>query len=1661
MSENLNSTENISIETLKEENLRLKKQVEELTLIKNLHGDNDVFEKAKTISNFAYWSFSIKHQIFTFSQEAKKFLEIPTTINSLSLDDFFKFFYQDDKDAFMKQWSEKISTENYFSIKTRIRINDGSIRYIAINTLVDRDAKFKPINLTGIIIDETETHYKIEAITKNEKLYRSLYNNLTDVFIVFETIKDNEGNIIDYIYKDVNPTFESKFKLQKNDIVNKKLSLQSSIFQQFHSLLMLTAITNEPQQDRLFIQMLDSFFDVLIYSTTDNTLATIWRDVSLMVEADSSLRESEEKYRQIFSIGSDSLFMVEFTTGKILDVNPTACKMFGYTKDALMRMKLKHLFVTDESFEKQIAEQKVIILNEVCRKQDESDFPVEVSLSYFNWSGRKVAVASIRDISERIIAQEELIKSEQKFKQLFDDSNDAIFIIKNYRIIDLNKKAISLFKLESDQLLNKTFWNLSPSKQSGGEDSRTKAVEYIQNSLLGNQLQYEWVFQKSDQKKFFADIKLSPISYGNEKVVQAIIRDISNQKESQDALRSKEQRWKQSLQIGSIGVWDWNIQTNETYFSTGWKNILGFETNEIPNKFEEYEKRIHPNDVATVYNTIDEYLTSKTNNYSIDFRMRCKNGTYKWIHAQGKIISYNADGKPERFIGTHIDITKQRVYEEKILTQKNELSIAAEISKLGYWELDLKNMILTGSANSFLMFGYEGIEQLSMRQIEIFIHPEDRKSFISQFISNDKTIHAEIIFRAIINNQTKYIFSKSRPIKNNENVLIGYKGIFQDITSLKQEEIKLKEDQNLMRTFALNLQQSIEVVQNDNILFQNEKLSELTGFTPAEITTNKITPFQIAVPEDRIAIRKVCDSTSENPPAAQTIDVRIETKNNRLKWVELSISSFIFNNIPTFIFILNDITHKKNTEFELITNENRFRTIAASSSFGIALSTEDGDIFYLNNSLQNFLEINQKIQFDKNLYSYFNEDDSVEIKENIQLFKSKKITLYKKEIKLKNAPQIWISITIKPTFKISNEIDYLILTIENIEEEKVFRDNLELTNQLQNIVISNLTEGHAIFDSNFKLINCNTRFLELTKLELEKSIGLKISKIGILSKVNTDILANVLRENNNTLFEVYPSENQTFNASFTLTEINNEISYLLFLTDITESKKEVEAIVSQREKFRNIVEESPKGIALIDKNRQIVYANNKYAQTFGHTTSNIIFKKIDEFTRTENLSELISMFSQLYTGIRQSFSQSLQMTDKNSKFLWISSTITTMKDKYGDITFAIQIIDDITLAKENENTIVKNERLQTIKDIANYYAHNLNIITNKLYGSTYLAKNKLSEKGSQSLVNNFTDIANKANVLANNLLVFSDSKRQINSQIDINELIDDIINNCNLPSNIKVHKSFDIKLNHFACDILQLRNAIQNIIDNAVEAMPLGGKLSIETNDAYFDEPKIHQDSGIRKGKYLRIIVSDTGIGIKKTDLQHVFDPYFSTKQNEGHPGIGLSVSKKIIEQYNGAIKIFSTVNEGTNTNIYLPECEAFNTEQLIAPDEKIIQRGASNVLLVDDELVIRTITAKILADIGHDVYSFSNHMNAIQFFKINHNSIDLIIIDKQMPNIDGEELCNILFNINPKIKAVLLTNGDSENQFESFLRRKNNRIIQKPISAENLFEVISGLSNL
>lgn len=169
-----------------------------------------------------------------------------------------------------------------------------------------------------------------------------------------------------------------------------------------------------------------------------------------------------------------------------------------------------------------------------------------------------------------------------------------------------------------------------------------------------------------------------------------IQRDVTHRREMEKALREAEERWQYALEGAGDGVWDWNVQTGQVYYSRQWKRMLGYMEDEIEGTVEAWEKRVHPDDLAPTMETLNKYLHGLTPAYVNEHRLLCKNGTYKWIMDRGKVVEYTAQGQPQRMIGTHTDITQRKLAEQALQNQQKILYEAQSIANLQSWTADLQ-----------------------------------------------------------------------------------------------------------------------------------------------------------------------------------------------------------------------------------------------------------------------------------------------------------------------------------------------------------------------------------------------------------------------------------------------------------------------------------------------------------------------------------------------------------------------------------------------------------------------------------------------------------------------------------------------------------------------------------------------------------------------------------------------------------------------------------------------------------------------------------------------------------------------------------------------------------------------------------------------------------
>lgn len=251
------------------------------------------------------------------------------------------------------------------------------------------------------------------------------------------------------------------------------------------------------------------------------------------------------------------------------------------------------------------------------------------------------------------------------YKNLFNASNDSVFLIEASgenagKILDANDAAAQMHGYSLEELLQMKIGDLDTPESAALVPERIRLIKER------GSLQFEVEHRRKDGSVFAVEVssRLTPIE-GHLYLV-AFNRDISERKKAERALRESEQRWKFAIEGAGDGLWDWDMQTNHVFYSECWKAMIGYADSEIENNFSEWENHVHPDDKLVSLSKVKAHLEGKTPLYLTEHRMRCKDGSWKWVLARGLVTSRDANGKPTRMIGTHTDISEQKEAEQKL-----------------------------------------------------------------------------------------------------------------------------------------------------------------------------------------------------------------------------------------------------------------------------------------------------------------------------------------------------------------------------------------------------------------------------------------------------------------------------------------------------------------------------------------------------------------------------------------------------------------------------------------------------------------------------------------------------------------------------------------------------------------------------------------------------------------------------------------------------------------------------------------------------------------------------------------------------------------------------------------------------------------------------------
>jgi two-component system, cell cycle sensor histidine kinase and response regulator CckA len=581
---------------------------------------------------------------------------------------------------------------------------------------------------------------------------------------------------------------------------------------------------------------------------------------------------------------------------------------------------------------------------------------------------------------------------------------------------------------------------------------------------------------------------------------------------------------------------------------------------------------------------------------------------------------------------------------------------------------------------------------------------------------------------------------------------------------------------------------------------------------------------------------------------------------------------------------------------------------------------------------------------------------------------------------------------------------------------------------------------------------------------------------NLLNKNVNEILSKYTRLDINRAIENVLINRMLFVDEFSIIENSGDCYYeirlfptlenqiIAVIRDITNTKHVENALRSNEERLRTILDSTPVAMFLMDvTTRKVVYSNHKFTELFGYQLEEISSPgewSLRAYPDPEYRQKIIGMrkinentFS--VQDAQKPLEIMITCKDGTVRYVTAAGTITSNQ--------MIMAFNDITERKKAEEDKLKLEanlqqmqKFESLGVLAGGIAHDFNNILTGILG--FISFAKISINKDNPIFEMLVEAENasiRAKDLTQQLLAFAKGGVGTKKITSMGKLIKDTSSFVLRGSKVKCHYSIPDNLWNAEIDEGQIGQVIQNIVINANEAMPQGGEIEITCNNSVLDSTS---KLTLAPGKYIQIVIKDKGTGIPSEQLTRIFDPYFTTKKKGS--GLGLAISYSIVRNHGGLVTVASEVGNGTTFSIFLLATE----EKAVVKQPAEIKQltGKGKILVLDDEDVIQKLVNRILTRAGFEVTFTSDGKETIKQYenaKRNGHPFDLVIVDLTIPGgMGGTDVVKTLRETNPAIKAIVSSGYSEDSIMANYRQYGFNAVVPKPYTTNQLVSAVNSV---
>ncbi|HET7321819.1 MAG TPA: PAS domain S-box protein, partial [Longimicrobiaceae bacterium] len=505
--------------------------------------------------------------------------------------------------------------------------------------------------------------------------------------------------------------------------------------------------------------------------------------------------------------------------------------------------------------------------------------------------------------------------------------------------------------------------------------------------------------------------------------------------------------------------------------------------------------------------------------------------------------------------------------------------------------------------------------------------------------------------------------------------------------------------------------------------------------------------------------------------------------------------------------------------------------------------------------------------------------------------------------------------------------------------------------------------------------------------------------------------------------------------------------------DVREQKRAAAALRESEERFRCAVQSLDEGLIITDLDDRVLYVNERMATMIGYSGEEILGRLSVEVLQIDDEDAMEERNQRRREGITERYQ--LVMKRRDGQSIPVEITGTPFLSPNGEIVGTLGAITDITERKELEEQLVQSQKMEAVGRLAGGVAHDFNNLLTAIKGFTELLLLDFDENDPRrSFITEIQGASNRAAGLTRQLLAFSRKQVLQPRVLDLNGSVTEIEKMLRrlIGEDVELITRPDPALGRVKADPGQMEQVLMNLVVNARDAMPDGGRLTVSTGNATLSADDIPPHAGeVVPGRFVVLSVQDTGTGMDEQTKGRIFEPFFTTKGQGKGTGLGLATVYGIVQQSGGFIEVESELGEGTTFRIALPRVEEAAEEQNAERPASGPVSGTETVLLVEDEVAVRVLVRRVLDRAGYRILEASSGQAALDLLADTGARVDLLLTDVVMPGMSGRELADELTARTPGLPVLYMSGYTDEAIMHHGVLAEGVAFLEKPFTPDIL----------